>query len=56
MFYVGTTGTSFFVLLLFLGVLNTGVVYFDQGLGAAHAKRWSKYAKNMFFAAKSKKK
>ena len=37
-------------------MFSLGVVYFDQRLGAAHAKRWSKYAKNMLFAAKSKKK
>ena len=29
-------------------VQNIDVVYFDQGLGAAHSKPWSKYAFIMF--------
>ena len=32
------------VLLISNGIFYKVVVYFDQGLGAAHSKRWSKYA------------
>ena len=32
------------------------VVYFNQRMGAAHSKHWSKYAYKMFFCAKSWKK
>ena len=31
------------------------VVYFDQRLGAAHFKRWSKYAILTFFSLKAEK-
>ena len=31
------------------------VVYFDQLLGAAHSKRWSKYAFSTFFSLKAEK-
>ena len=29
--------------------LNSGVVYFDQPLGAAHSKHWSKYLQPAFW-------
>ena len=32
------------------------VVYFDQCLGAAQTKKWSKYALSTFFSAKKLKK
>ena len=31
------------------------VVYFNQRMGAAHSKRWSKYAYKMFFVLKAGK-
>ena len=33
----------------------TFVVYFDQGLGAAHSKHWLKYVFHIFYIKKNKK-
>ena len=43
------------ITFIFLLIITTYVVYFDERLGAVHSKRWSKNAFLMFLTAKAKK-